>query len=161
MRLPDLYGSPIDLAVFRIVVAALFLSLPFVYDAPALARIHADEVLWGFVPVDPLAAEIARVGVVAGALLGMLGIVPRLAFGVLAVAATYLLHKWLAAGGPWWDPTELLYWKWVQSPAFEPLLRVDRVPWLLRLSGIAVVGFELGFGLAVWSTRLRPCVIRV
>lgn len=84
-------GSPLGLAVMRITVGVVVLLLPDVYTAPAVAVDHGGQLLWGLVPVDPVAARVAQVLVLAGAVLGGLGVVPRAAFGACTVAAVYLL----------------------------------------------------------------------
>jgi hypothetical protein len=50
--------------------------------------------------------------------------------------------------------TYQMYWKWYQN-GFIPALRVDRQPWLVRTGAAAVVCFELGFPLLLWSRRTR------
>lgn len=74
---PLLMGHPVDLAVFRVVVALLLLTSAEVHDAPRFA-----DGPWG---------ALARVGVCLGALLGLLGVRARLGFALAAVCALYLL----------------------------------------------------------------------
>ena len=75
----------------RITIGLLLLTLPEVHAAPALAVDHAGARLWGFVPVDPAAAQVARVLLVAGALSGACGVAPRAAFAICTAAGLYLL----------------------------------------------------------------------
>jgi hypothetical protein len=48
-----------------------------------------------------------------------------------------------------------IYWKWYEIGAAAPTLRLDQVPWLLRLAALAVVVFELSFIALIWSRRGR------
>ncbi len=85
----------------------------------------------------------------------------RVAHGALAAVWVTLgliyffpgLHKLLAPGGAWFTGEALrghLHWKWAQSPGFEPLLRLDAHPPLLRAASWATLAFELGFVFALW-----------
>ena len=68
----------IDLAVFRIVIAGLLLVSPEVHRAPMYAAV-------------PLLGQAARLGLCAGALMGLLGLRPRLGLGLAALCGTWLL----------------------------------------------------------------------
>lgn len=68
------------------------------------------------------------------------------------------LHKLLTSGGDWIFSDNLrnhMYAKWTQMAGFEPLFRVDRHPWLVRLGALSVVAMELCFGVLVMSRRGR------
>jgi Vitamin K-dependent gamma-carboxylase len=71
------------------------------------------------------------------------------------------LWKLRASGLAWITSDNLrnqMYWKWAQA-GFVPALRVDRYPRLCRLGALGVVGFELGFGPALLSRRLRRAAV--
>lgn len=68
------------------------------------------------------------------------------------------LAKLFGGGLAWLSSESLqhhLWAKWAQDPSFSPLFRIDRVPWLLQVGGVAVILFELGFVFAVFSARWR------
>ncbi len=87
-----------------------------------------------------------------------------LAFAWALVATVFFfpgLWKLRASGLAWITSDNLrnqMYWKWAQA-GFLPALRVDRYPWLCRLGAFGVVGFELGFGAALLSRRLRRAAV--
>lgn len=90
-----LEGGSLPLAVFRIVVAGLILTLPAVHAAPALAALPPNQVPFGvgwLMPfIDPTAAASARWAVVIGALVGGTGLSSRVGFSLVAVCGAYLL----------------------------------------------------------------------
>lgn len=90
-----LAGGALPLAVFRIVVAALIVTLPAVHAAPAMAALPPNQVPFGvawLVPfLDPTAATVAWWGVVVGAVIGGVGLSSRVGFGLVTVAGLYLL----------------------------------------------------------------------
>lgn len=67
----------------------------------------------------------------------------------------------LATSGMAWITSDnvihQMHWKWAQWGGYlpPPLLRVDRVPWLVSLGAAGVVAFELGFGLVSLFPRAR------
>jgi hypothetical protein len=71
------------------------------------------------------------------------------------------LWKLRASGIAWITSDNLrnqMYWKWAQA-GFTPALRIDRHPLLCRLGAFGVVSFELGFGVALLSRRLRRTAV--
>lgn len=106
-RLPA--DAALNLAVFRIVVALLFLTTGEVRDAPAWASLSPSLAVaprgWGWAlalfPPNALAARVASLAVIAGAVLGAVGLFTRAAFTVLVVAALYLLALPLRNGMPY------------------------------------------------------------
>lgn len=51
--------------------------------------------------------------------------------------------------------TALLHGKWIEPGAFEPLFRLDQYPRLLSVIGTAVLLFEIGALLPIFSRKLR------
>ena len=106
-RLPA--DASLNLAVFRIVVALLFLATGEVRDAPAWATLSPALAVaprgWGWAlalfPPNAVAARAASLAVIAGAVLGAAGLFARAAFTVLVVAALYLLALPLRNGMPY------------------------------------------------------------
>ncbi len=106
-RLPK--DAAVNLAVFRIVVASLFLTTGEVRGAAAWASLPAALAVaprgWGWAlalyPPSPAAARVAWVVVIAGAVLGAAGLFARAAFIALTVAALYLLALPLRSGLPY------------------------------------------------------------
>ncbi|TNE88370.1 MAG: hypothetical protein EP330_14905 [Deltaproteobacteria bacterium] len=116
--------------MLRIVVALAWLSLWEVWHAPEYVGWPATAHPWGlagFVP-DRQLAELARAGVVGGAVLGVIGVGARLGFGLVAVCGLYLLaipqlhgavrhyhHLWwlavLLAASPASDALSLRQWR--------------------------------------------------
>ncbi len=78
-------GYAVDLAVFRVVVAALLLVSPEVHAAPG----HADL---------PWLGQLGRAGVCLGAALGLLGVRARAGFALAAICGVWLLGLPHAAG---------------------------------------------------------------
>jgi len=101
--------AALNLAVFRIVVALLFLATGEVRDAPAWASLSPSLAVaprgWGWAlalfPPNAVAARVASIAVIAGAVLGAAGLFARAAFTVLVVAALYLLALPLRSGMPY------------------------------------------------------------
>lgn len=104
----SLQGSATDLAVMRIVVAVVILGLSELHAAPGWALLLEGEDLFGLFPVDPLWARAAWWGTVLGSSLGLLGVVPRLGFALVAICGLYLLGIPHLRGGTihyhhlWW-----------------------------------------------------------
>jgi hypothetical protein len=108
LRVPDLNDAALNLAVFRIVVGILLLTTREVQAAadwaslaPALAVAPPG---WGWalalVPASAPLAVAARIVVVAGAVLGVVGCFARPAFACATLAALYLLALPLRSGMP-------------------------------------------------------------
>lgn len=51
-----------------------------------------------------------------------------------------------------------MYHKWASLGDWRPVFRIDQHPWMVTLSGIGTLIFELGFWLAVFSRRTRAVV---
>jgi hypothetical protein len=83
------------LALLRIVVAVLILTLPAVHAAPAMAALPPNQLPFGIAwlapYVDPTAASVAWWGVVLGALIGGSGLWTRGGFAAVTVCGAYLL----------------------------------------------------------------------
>jgi hypothetical protein len=79
----------------------------------------------------------------------------------LLVGTTYLfpgLWKLLESGDLWFSGRQLLgelHRRWSVAPDFQPLLRVDRDPWVLALLGSATIILEIGFVFAMFERRAR------
>jgi len=101
--------AAINLAVFRIVVALLFLTTGEVRGAAAWATLPSSLAVpprgWGWAlalcPANLALARAAWIAVIAGAVLGAVGLFARVAFGALTVAALYLLALPLRSGLPY------------------------------------------------------------
>lgn len=90
-----LHTGPRALAALRIAVALCWLTLWEVHAAPGLAHGIPTSApvgsAWMLPFVDPDLAEVARIGVLAGALLGLFGVAARWGFALVTVCGAYLL----------------------------------------------------------------------
>jgi hypothetical protein len=79
----------------------------------------------------------------------------------LILGTVYLfpgLWKLWQSGDLWLNGTKLkaeLFTKWVQLEDFEPLYRIDEVPWLLAVLGAATILFEIAFIFALFNRYTR------
>lgn len=138
-------GGALPLAVFRIVVAGLILTLPAVHAAPAMAGLPANQVPFGvawLVPwLSPGGAALAWWGVMIGGGIGGVGLSSRVGFSLVTLCGAYLLAIPQLRGGVQHD--HHLLW-------FSALLAASPADDALSVWGLRPTpGRALGWGLPV------------